>query len=99
MTSFSRLLRFEATDGQVYFAEQPGCDYATDLAGLEVAVYNGDPLEHCVEISSEKKTIGQVLCPIPAARHIYGIGLNYRAHAAEANVKYLERSKCFKSQL
>lgn len=85
MSPFKRLVRFEASDGKEYFGEAPDLSGGLELIGTDLPVYD-DPFDPENTLSSSKKTVARILSPIPRAAHIYGVGLNYKAHAQEANV-------------
>lgn len=84
MPSFKRLVRFESADGKNYYGEAPESALGPDLVGTEIPVYD-DPFGAQNTLSSSKKEVVKVLSPIPQAAHIYGVGLNYKAHAQEAS--------------
>ena len=85
MFFFERLVRFETADGQEFYGEAPEHVTGPELIGTEVLIYE-NPLEDGGSLSTTRKKVAEVLSPIPKAAHIYGVGLNYKAHAAEANV-------------
>lgn len=88
MPGFKRLLRFESVDGKTYYGEAPESSIGPELVGTKVPVYD-DPFDPQATLSSLEKPVVKILCPIAQAAHIYGIGLNYKAHAQEASVSKL----------
>ncbi|KAF2494817.1 hypothetical protein BU16DRAFT_463098 [Lophium mytilinum] len=79
-TAFGRLVRFKSKGGEVLYGEAPTGD---DLVGKTVELYEGEqPWE--LKATGKKAEIAEVLSPLPAAPIFYGIGLNYKAHIAEA---------------
>lgn len=83
MGPFQRLIRFRASDGQIYFAEAPK---SSPLVGQTVNTYAKNPLESEASLSGKEKVIAEVLSPVPEVPIFYGIGLNYRQHANEGEV-------------
>lgn len=83
MGSFERLVRFRASDGDIYFAEAPD---SSPLVGQTVKTYSKSPLEEEYLLSGDEKEIAEVLSPLPAVPIFYGIGLNYHQHAIEGGV-------------
>jgi 2-keto-4-pentenoate hydratase/2-oxohepta-3-ene-1,7-dioic acid hydratase in catechol pathway len=45
--------------------------------------------------TKDRKKVVKLLSPIPGPAHIYGVGLNYKGHAAEANVSLARSSDCW----
>lgn len=86
MPPFSRLIRFESDDGKEYYGELPADTAAAGLVGTELAVYD-DPFDAAGTLTFTKKKVTKILSPIAKAAHIYGVGLNYKAHAEEAGVR------------
>jgi 2-keto-4-pentenoate hydratase/2-oxohepta-3-ene-1,7-dioic acid hydratase in catechol pathway len=84
MSSFQRLVRFKASDGQVYFGEAP--EGSSLLIGQKSKIYSSNPLEEGASLCGDEKEITEVLSPLPTVPIFYGIGLNYRQHAAEGGV-------------
>ncbi|OQU95239.1 hypothetical protein CLAIMM_01475 [Cladophialophora immunda] len=83
-TKFQRLVRFRASDGQIYYGEA-GSDWESDLKGREVHIFSGaDPFDSSFRLSEKKAVISEVLCPLDKVPIVLGIGLNYRKHAEEA---------------
>ena len=57
---FERLVRFRASDGQVYYGEA-GSEWEADLKGKEVQVFSGaDPFDGSFKLSDKKATISEV---------------------------------------
>jgi len=79
-TAFERLVRFKSTEGDVLYGEAPAGD---ELVGKTVDVYEGsNPWD--LKSAGKKAEIAELLSPLPAVPIFYGIGLNYKAHIAEA---------------
>jgi hypothetical protein len=90
MGSFKRLIRFKDYEGKIHFGEAPEVASFKALIGDEVQTYD-DPFSLSSTIdtattSIQKAKVAELLSPIASAAHIYGIGLNYKGHAAEAGV-------------
>ncbi|KAJ3547725.1 hypothetical protein NM208_g1362 [Fusarium decemcellulare] len=79
-TQFKRLVRFKDENGNILFGEAPVLD---DLLGNEVSTYRGDN-PWSLEPTGETAKISEVLSPLPYSPIMYGIGLNYKTHIAEA---------------
>jgi hypothetical protein len=59
-TKFERLVRFRASDGQVYYGEA-GSEWESDLKGKEVQTFSGsDPFDSSFNLSEKKATISEV---------------------------------------
>lgn len=87
MATFNYLIRFRDSSGQIRYGEADGAISAeSELLGRSVNVYTGEPGDQNFRLSNEKAVVSTVLCPINNTPIIYGIGLNYKAHAAEGNV-------------
>jgi hypothetical protein len=57
---FERLVRFRASDGQVYYGEA-GSDWESALKGREVQVFSSlDPFDSSFSLSDKKATISEV---------------------------------------
>lgn len=79
---FSRLLRFRASDGNIYYGEVDQCH---DLVGKYVVVYDGQTPFDLVRTEKEAQ-VAEILCPLPSVPLIYGVGLNYKQHIVEASL-------------
>uniref|UniRef100_A0A8H7K4A5 Fumarylacetoacetase-like C-terminal domain-containing protein n=1 Tax=Bionectria ochroleuca TaxID=29856 RepID=A0A8H7K4A5_BIOOC len=80
MPNFNRLVRFKDTDGNIRYGEAPS---SGSLIGSEVDVYSGiEPWN--LSLTKERAVISEVLAPLNYTPIIYGIGLNYKTHIAEA---------------
>lgn len=56
-----------------------------DLVGITVQVYKGESaFDESLTLTEETATVYQVLCPLEDVPFIYGVGLNYKRHAAES---------------
>jgi hypothetical protein len=88
MPTFTRLIRFEDPSGQLYYGDAPETATGPDLIGSDVQV-NNDPFGEIVaakDSAVQRRHVSKLLSPIPIVAHIYGVGLNYKAHAVEASV-------------
>ncbi|KAJ3548968.1 hypothetical protein NM208_g563 [Fusarium decemcellulare] len=82
---FDRLVRFENPEGLVFYGEAPTED---DMIGKRVKVYDGSlPWSLSNTDDSRTQVIQKILSPIPKVPIIYGIGLNYKTHIAEASLE------------
>ncbi|VUC32618.1 unnamed protein product [Clonostachys rosea] len=80
MPNFNRLVRFKDSDGNIRYGEAPS---SGSLIGSEVAIYKGtEPWN--LNLTKERAIISKVLAPLSHTPIIYGIGLNYKTHIAEA---------------
>lgn len=79
---FSNLVRFKDSDGKVQYGE---VESISDLIGQTVTVYDGESPWDIVP-TDKKATIAELLSPLPSVPLIYGIGLNYKQHIAEASL-------------
>lgn len=87
MAAFNYLIRFSDNSGQIHYGEAHGAISAeSELLGRSVNVYTGEPGHQNFQLSNQKAVVSAVLCPISSTPIVYGIGLNYKAHAAEGNV-------------
>jgi 2-keto-4-pentenoate hydratase/2-oxohepta-3-ene-1,7-dioic acid hydratase in catechol pathway len=90
MSSFDRLIRFTARDGNIYYGEAAAsATKQEDFIGQKIRPYMGSPLhsDTTLALAKDEVEIVDVLTPIPETPMIYGVGLNYRKHATEANVR------------
>ncbi|OAG45108.1 hypothetical protein AYO21_00456 [Fonsecaea monophora] len=91
-SKFTRLLRFSNAEGTVFFGEL-GDEVANAeaLIGRSVRVYSGNsPWEGEFTLTEKREKIAQLLSPVPYAPLLYGVGYNYKAHAAESSQKVPE---------
>ncbi|KAF5230910.1 hypothetical protein FANTH_13641 [Fusarium anthophilum] len=80
--AFKRLLRFKSPDGRILYGEAPAGDIYP-RASLVVPVYEGiNPWD--LKVTEATAEVAEVLCPLAYTPIIYGIGLNYKTHIAEA---------------
>ncbi|KAK5560803.1 hypothetical protein LTR46_001111 [Exophiala xenobiotica] len=79
---FSHLVRFKDKEGTVLYGE---IDNVNDIVGQTATVYDGEQPWDLVP-TSKKAVIAEVLCPLPSVPLIYGVGLNYKQHIAEASL-------------
>jgi 2-keto-4-pentenoate hydratase/2-oxohepta-3-ene-1,7-dioic acid hydratase in catechol pathway len=100
-TAFERLVRFKSTGGDVLFGEAPADDELVGKTvdvyegsspwDLKSAGKKAEIAEVCasregISYRGANWSDSQVLSPLPAVPIFYGIGLNYKAHIAEASV-------------
>ncbi|KAI1084700.1 fumarylacetoacetate hydrolase family protein [Whalleya microplaca] len=86
MGSFSRLIKFESDDGNVYFADLGKEVLEPPSIGVKVKAYRSfdDLLAHKNE---EHMPMQKLLAPLPRDHlPIYCVGLNYKSHSLEANL-------------
>lgn len=83
---FDRLIRFTDASGTIHLGELPkDHPWDKDLVGVTVQVYKGESaFDENLTLTEETATVSQVLCPLADVSFIYGIGLNYKKHAAES---------------
>ncbi|KAH7126495.1 hypothetical protein B0J13DRAFT_598880 [Dactylonectria estremocensis] len=79
-TIFKRLVRFKDAEGHLFFGE---ASPSGSLIGSDVPVYTGDN-PWSLQATSKTAKISEVLCPVSNVPILYGIGLNYKTHIAEA---------------
>ncbi|RHZ58696.1 hypothetical protein CDV55_105167 [Aspergillus turcosus] len=87
--SFQRLIRFVSTDGKTLYGDLVKNIPTLEIEGTKVAVLEGD-IESGFHRTGAEATVQKLLCPLPKAHIIQCIGLNYKQHAAEANLKIPE---------
>ncbi|KAJ0420293.1 hypothetical protein BJY00DRAFT_313232 [Aspergillus carlsbadensis] len=86
---FQRLIRFSDPSGAIFYGEAPvnehddDDDDDDDWAGRRAAVYEGDH-PWVLKPTGDTAEIAQVLCPLASTPLVYGVGLNYKGHIAEA---------------
>lgn len=80
-----RFYRFESPDGRVAFATETSEGRFVELDGTPFGDY---------AVTDREADIARLLAPV-APPAIYGIGLNYRRHAAESNMAVPERPVVF----
>lgn len=80
--TFSQLIRFKADDGRTYYGE---VDTVEGLVGQTAKVYDGDSPWYLTP-TQKKATVAEVLSPLASVPLIYGVGLNYKKHIAEASM-------------
>lgn len=87
MSSFSRLIRFQAADSDdIYFADLGAETIEPPVSGSRVKAYKTfDDLTR--GSNSVNVTLGKLLVPLPfLGAPIYCVGLNYKTHAEEAKL-------------
>lgn len=94
MDTFQYLVRFRDTAGAVFYGEAgpPAAGQIhsqATLVGREVPVFGGtDPWDPAFALSGASRSIAEVLAPLAHTPLFVCIGLNYKQHAAEANMSY-----------
>ncbi|CAH0057991.1 unnamed protein product [Clonostachys solani] len=86
MAHWTHIAHFEAEDGKKYFASIKSESDVARLSGLSVTGFSSF-LDLVENGEGYPVTIKQVLAPVPYNGDIICIGLNYRKHAEEANVR------------
>ncbi|KAI1269610.1 fumarylacetoacetate hydrolase family protein [Xylariaceae sp. FL1019] len=86
MAAFTKLVRFESDDGKTYFADLGNDAPELPAAGAKLTSYKS--FEDLMSKKNEETTIfKKLLAPLPRDDiPIYCVGLNYKTHAAEANL-------------
>ncbi|KAJ4176107.1 hypothetical protein NW759_016890 [Fusarium solani] len=79
--SFNYLVRFEE-NGQPHYGNLVK---SNDGQGHKVSVLNGSPWDGFTQ-RGQTKIVSKLLCPLESTPHIICVGLNYKKHAAEANL-------------
>ncbi|KIW95657.1 uncharacterized protein Z519_04242 [Cladophialophora bantiana CBS 173.52] len=99
MTSrFTRLIRFEDPQGKTHYGAA-GADWKLNLQGQTLPTYDiSSPWASEFPLSGQKAEVAKILSPLETIPLMFGIGLNYKSHAEEANV-YIASRLCFGSQL
>ncbi|RHZ52052.1 hypothetical protein CDV55_102432 [Aspergillus turcosus] len=91
MVLFSSIFRFRDEKGDIYFGEAGESSNHTleSLTGRSVRIFRGEhPWDDDFVLTEEQRTVAEVLCPLPRTPIFMCIGLNYKQHAEEANMKY-----------
>jgi len=83
--AFERLIRFEGEDGKIHYGNLTSEFPEEGINGKKVQTLTGD-LKSGFSSSGQEATVKKLLCPLEATPIIPCIGLNYRQHAAEANL-------------
>ncbi|KAL2061487.1 hypothetical protein VTL71DRAFT_6864 [Oculimacula yallundae] len=97
MAAFHHVFRFEDSDAEAHYTDYEGDpNNVFEMVGKEVAT-RAPPFETVGEAKRvwPLKKVVKILSPIPAAAHIYGIGLNYKGHAEEAKLPIPEYPMIF----
>lgn len=89
MASFERLIRFQTADGNVKYGNLEKEVPTREIEGSEVEVLTGD-IKTGFKKSGEKSKVGKLLCPLrrEELNIVLCVGLNYRKHAEECNVRH-----------
>jgi transcription initiation factor TFIIH subunit 2 len=87
-SSFERLIRFETADGKTVYGNLEKETPTREIEGTEVEVLSGD-VNSGFKKSGERVKVGKLLCPLRKedVNIILCVGLNYRRHAEECNVR------------
>lgn len=95
MDSFRYLVRFCDENGDIRYGEAghsdgtPATHTKESLVGQNVPVFSGTDLwDPAFALTSEHRTICEVLCPLAHTPIFQCVGLNYKQHAAEANMAH-----------
>lgn len=88
MASFERLIRFQTADGNVKYGNLEKEVPTREIEGSEVEVLTGD-IKSGFKNSGEKTKVVKLLCPLKREELniVLCVGLNYRKHAEECNVR------------
>ncbi|KAL1898528.1 hypothetical protein Sste5346_003432 [Sporothrix stenoceras] len=102
MRSFNYLVRFRDENGDIRYGEAGSLDGSTtshtkeNLVGRTVPIFTGTDLwGPAFTLTTEHRTIHEVLCPLEKTPIFQCVGLNYKQHAAEANMAYGEYPTIF----
>ncbi|KAI1346001.1 fumarylacetoacetate hydrolase family protein [Xylaria sp. FL0043] len=87
MGSFTKLVRFKSDNSAVYYTDLGDLAAEVPVSGSQVTAYKS--FENLLSKSNgETATVKELLAPLPRDDlPIYCVGLNYKSHAAEANLK------------
>ncbi|EXJ67934.1 uncharacterized protein A1O5_08548 [Cladophialophora psammophila CBS 110553] len=87
MTSkFTRLIRFEDPQGKIHYGEA-GADWKLNLQGQTLPTYDiTSSWASEFPLSGQKAEVAKILSPLETIPLMFGIGLNYKSHAEEANL-------------
>ncbi|EXJ87213.1 hypothetical protein A1O3_04172 [Capronia epimyces CBS 606.96] len=80
-STFKQLVRFQDGEGRIHYGEVESVD---NLVGQTATIYDGEQPWSLVA-TTKKATIASVLAPLASVPLIYGVGLNYKKHIAEAS--------------
>ncbi|KAF2016545.1 hypothetical protein BU24DRAFT_370444 [Aaosphaeria arxii CBS 175.79] len=86
MSTFERLIRFQAEDGQVRYGNLTKHTPTLEIQGSKVEVLEGD-VQSGFKKTGAEATVSKLLAPLPRTNIVMCIGLNYRHHAEEANLE------------
>lgn len=86
MAAFERLIRFQADDGKIVYGNLEKEIPTRDIQGSQVEVLDGD-VKSGFKKTGGKATVSKLLSPLPTTNIILCVGLNYRQHAEECNVR------------
>ncbi|KAK5051554.1 hypothetical protein LTR84_003206 [Exophiala bonariae] len=88
MNAFKYLLRFEDENGNIHYGEAGGPGSEGDFLQQKLKTYSGKtPWDPDFQLSDKTATIAKILSPLATTPIIHGVGLNYKAHAEEGNLK------------
>ncbi|KAI1754703.1 fumarylacetoacetate hydrolase family protein [Xylaria castorea] len=87
MSAFTKLIRFKSENGESYYADLGNLNSETPTPGSQITAYKSfeDLLSRG---NAETVAVQELLAPLPRDDlPIYCVGLNYKSHAAEANLQ------------
>jgi hypothetical protein len=87
--AFDRLIRFQTSDGNVKYGNLEKETSTKEIEGSGVEVLEGD-VKSGFKKTGGKATVGKLLSPLKREELniILCVGLNYRKHAEECNVRF-----------
>ena len=86
MAAFERLIRFQAEGGKTVYGNLEKETPTREIEGSSVEVLEGD-VKSGFKKTGTKATVSKLLSPLPTTNIILCVGLNYRQHAEESNVR------------
>ncbi|KAI0429795.1 fumarylacetoacetate hydrolase family protein [Xylaria sp. FL1042] len=90
MGSFTKLVRFKSENGVAYHADLGDLTAEVPAPGSQVTAYKSFE-DLLLKSNAETATVKELLAPLPRDDlPIYCVGLNYKSHAAEANLRVSE---------
>lgn len=87
MAAFERLIRFEAEDGAVVYGNLEKETPTREIEGSTVEVLEGS-VKSGFKKTGDQRKVGKLLSPLETTNIILCVGLNYRQHAEECNVRF-----------
>ena len=89
MAAFERLIRFQTDSGKVVFGDLGKETPTREIEGSSVEVLEGD-VKSGFRKTGGKEKVGKLLAPLESTNIVLCVGLNYRRHAEECNVRVCE---------